>query len=87
MLMDKIRRYSQRDISRELNQFLRDRGRTQNTLIIETENFLNKTLELTNNEKLFLKRFWSERKIEPSLLFKDRDNLKHHPSMLFRIQK
>lgn len=87
MLIDKIRGYSQKDIIRELNQFLRDREGTQNTLIAETENFLNKILEFTNSEKLFLKRFWDERKIEPSLLFKDKNKLKHHPSMLFRIKK
>lgn len=90
MLMDKIRRYSQRDIIIGLNQFLRHRERTQNTLIAGTENFLNKTLELTNSEKLFLKRFWGEKKIEQGLLFKDskdRDKLKHHPSLLFRIKK
>ncbi|MDI6916430.1 MAG: nucleotidyl transferase AbiEii/AbiGii toxin family protein [Thermoplasmatales archaeon] len=87
MLIDKIRRYSQKDIVRELNQFLRHRERTQNALIVETENFLNKILELTNSEKLFLKRFWGERKIEPDLLFKDRNELKHHPSLLFRIKK
>lgn len=87
MLIDKIRGYSQRDIVRELNQFLRHREGTQNTLIIETKNFLNKILELTNNEKLFLKRFWGERKIEPNFLFKDKDKLKHHPSLLFRLKK
>ncbi|MBU2565217.1 MAG: nucleotidyl transferase AbiEii/AbiGii toxin family protein [Candidatus Thermoplasmatota archaeon] len=90
MLMDKIRKYSQRDIIIGLNQFLRHREGTQNTVIAETENFLNKILELTNSEKLFLKRFWDERKIEPNLLFKDskdKDKLKHHPSLLFRIKK
>jgi len=87
MIMDKLRGYSQRDIVRDIAPFLRQDEEIQNTLIIETRNFLNKILKFTGDEKLFLRRFWNERKIVPSLLFDDTDKLKEHPSLLFRAQK
>ncbi len=81
-----IREYNLDKLKQEIQQFIRNTEDIKAEEIQkDTIHFLEKVLNLGEKEKEFINIFYRKQKIRYDLLFKDRIDIKNHPSLLHRI--
>lgn len=81
-----IRTYDPEKLGQEIRQFIRA-NEDLNVEMIRTgaAHFLKQMLTFEGDEKKFIDIFYHEKRIAPELLFKNRVDIAHHPSLIHRI--